>query len=116
MLGQLFLEAHAKIAVTHFCRHSFGKHFFQSFHHLRRAKARPGRDIDLLATVEVVAHDKFRSLSFADAGQRGQRHVVAGAVAHTEQAHRISVFAELALGLHKHLPLPPEAIKVIDES
>ena len=47
--------------------------------------------------------------------QRGQRHHVIVVVPHVELAKVLSLGPGFTLGLHINLPLPPEAVEIIDE-
>ena len=74
-----------------------------------------GGRVDLRAAVEVVAHRELRPGRVLYVRHRGQRHHVPVVVAHIELAEVLRLGPGFALGLHVDLPLPAEAVEVVDE-
>ena len=88
---------------------------FQRGHGLTGAVAGRSRGIDLHAVEQVVAHDELGAAARIGAGQRAQRDHVAGGVPHVELAQILGLGAEVAVGLHVHLPLQTEAVEEVDQ-
>ncbi len=114
-LGLLFLERHAHVVVAHLVRHGFVEGLFERLHRLGRAISGRGAADDLSGAIQVIPHGKLRTGPRFELGERGKRHHAAFRVADIEETGTIEIVAVLAFGLDIDLPLPAEAVEVIDE-
>ena len=80
-----------------------------------RAVARRRAAVQLRRPIFVEAHGEFRAVARFKPGQRGQRDHLTAGVPHVELADVLRLRAVVAFGFDVDLPLPSEAIEVVDE-
>ena len=114
-LGLLFLEAHADVIEAHLPRHRLVEDFFEGLHRLGGAEAGLARGVNLGRAVEVVAHREFgpERDSMVVTAESGTGSPLS--LCTIELADILGLGAVFSLRLDIDLPLPAEAVEVVDE-
>src|SRR5260370_23534261 len=115
MLRSLLLESHPHIVVAHLAWHGLRENFFKSGHGLPGAVTRSRGTVDLRGPVLIKAHREFRSQTRFESCQGRKRHHLVLVVSHEELADILSPGPVIAFGLDVYLPLPAEAVEIINK-
>src|SRR5205823_5272832 len=95
--------------------HALREYFLERFRSLACAVTRSGATVDLGARIFVVMHDEFRAGALLNPCESGKRHALAAIVPDIKKAEVFRVGPIFIFGFDIDLPLPSEAIEIIDE-
>ena len=115
-LGRLrLLERHGDPVVAHFLGHGLVKDVDQGRGYLSPANTRLPAGIDLRGLVLVIAQCEFGPGDVSVRSNCAQRHRCAVRAVHVILSDVVRTRPRIAFRFHVHLPLPPEAVEIIDQ-